>query len=169
MVRFSEKDGAELLARVNETRDKLKTMLCGCCGDPFTPEHNQARYCSPECRKEAKAESHRNFLNRKRSREPNRFLGCTTKCVDCGIEFTRRSPNHKHCDDCGRHPYVPKVRIDKKDIKYTRNTCRYCGKRFTEDSFCIDRRLTHGVREVKCACPQGRAGEYQLWDVAKIK
>nr|DAN34961.1 MAG TPA: HNH endonuclease [Bacteriophage sp.] len=48
------------------------TTTCHICGSTFTPKSANAKYCSPECRKEAKRKADREFMRKWRAENPEK-------------------------------------------------------------------------------------------------
>ena len=48
------------------------TTTCHICGNTFTPKSATAKYCSPECRKEAKRKADREFMRKWRAENPEK-------------------------------------------------------------------------------------------------
>ncbi len=84
---------------------------CVFCNEPFTPlnKNGLTKYCSEMCRSRAKTEQ-RHKLN-----PPT-----TLQCIDCGVDFKRRSAVGKMCIDCTKKHRDLKARAVKGEVpKYS--------------------------------------------------
>src|SRR5574344_2885610 len=83
-----------------EMNGTLKTYAknikhCAVCDKPFEMKSNSSRYCSEECKKEA-----RNLRARERRRKEKKNK--VKKCEYCSKEYEKKHSNQKYCSkECG--------------------------------------------------------------------
>jgi len=112
--------------RTQKEREARGQIVCGVCGILFTTSHKYPKYCSDQCRDEAKLLTKEKIIKENKEKALL-YKGHVRSCLYCGAEFnTKFSQRSKYCSERCAHLYL----YGREEPKDTVKLCDWCGKEF---------------------------------------
>ena len=105
-------------SNVLASRPKKYTRVCECCGQSYQTNYENQKYCSNECRFEARRKYEE---SRKKEPRPKRH---TKECEHCGKTYQTNSKKQKYCSaEC-------RIAASRTGRTLHEKTCLFCGTVF---------------------------------------
>ena len=140
---------------------KMRTVVCGLCGEPFETDRGNAKYCSETCRKVKKKRTYHEWYYKRAGHKPR--VGEVEKCQRCGGQYVVKCHNQKYCKACSS-TYDDWFRGAKRPMDGSPIECKICGEMIERTTpnqvMCLHRCEPKPGIQIKCI----RCGELKGYD-----